>query len=771
MSVPRLPAAQLTPCRWPAPQHQALFLWLVLAAGWTWSGLNRRRERLRRVALRRAAGAGSGAGSGAGAGERQPAPPTGAATSRAGGSSRGGKTAHDQRQLPPLSVVMPVKGCRPHSEANWESQLRVTYGGPIEFVFVVESLEDPAVPVLQRLAAAHTGVAPAVAGAEAVAGPSAVAAAAAAGAGPQAAVAGAARQSRRVRLVVAGLTTTCSQKAHNLCAGIEACSSLAGWADAAAAAEEAAAASSAQRHPPAVAAAAAVAGDGPKAEQAEDGGWVMVEGGPAAAAATATSTSTGFNSAGSSTAAGSSGSIAAGGYVLCLDDDVQLHPGSVAELVAEMEADPGLFMATGYPFDVLPPGAALPAHLAASYHLPLLIAFSVVPDTAFVWGGCMALRRRHLTPADPAGLLAVGRGRRTGVAAAAPAWRDGGYSDDLIAASFCTQRRLRIRVPPFAIFPQRLDGGMTWRQWLNYLHRQLFVLDTYAGAHNRATNHTMMAAHAALSWLLVLPSLAALATALSRLLGLACLAAAAALAPLLQLLHGSAPASAAAASEQQQQLLLLQPLQSLAALALPPQLLPQLQLSLGQLAAGAAGAVAASDAAPAVTAKGAVAAAAGQLGPLLLQLFPSGVLAVALGWALAHAALVFMTAEILGLFRELSPPQPPCPILEPAPSPSSPASSTASSTAPDRAPPPLPRLRWYRWGRLWAGLLASNAALPLVMAWAYLSPRVEWGGVLYHKRRGRVVPVRRRLYPGGPWGPPIAAAKATAKAAPLPPPQ
>ncbi len=49
---------------------------------------------------------------------------------------------------------------------------------------------------------------------------------------------------------------------------------------------------------------------------------------------------------------------------------------------------------------------------------------------------------------------------------------------------------------------------MGWRAWLNYLHRQLFVLDTYTNRHNRATNHTMMALHSGLSWLLVLPSLA-----------------------------------------------------------------------------------------------------------------------------------------------------------------------------------------------------------------------------------------------------------------------
>ncbi len=49
---------------------------------------------------------------------------------------------------------------------------------------------------------------------------------------------------------------------------------------------------------------------------------------------------------------------------------------------------------------------------------------------------------------------------------------------------------------------------MDWTAWLNYLHRQLFVLDTYTNDHNRKTNHTMMVLHSLLSWLLVLPSLA-----------------------------------------------------------------------------------------------------------------------------------------------------------------------------------------------------------------------------------------------------------------------
>lgn len=36
-------------------------------------------------------------------------------------------------------------------------------------------------------------------------------------------------------------------------------------------------------------------------------------------------------------------------YILCLDDDVLLHPGLLASLVRDMEADPSLFMATGEP--------------------------------------------------------------------------------------------------------------------------------------------------------------------------------------------------------------------------------------------------------------------------------------------------------------------------------------------------------------------------------------------------------------------------------------
>ena len=47
--------------------------------------------------------------------------------------------------------MLPVRGCRPHSRENWASQLAARYGGPLRFVFAVDSASDPAVPVVTAL--------------------------------------------------------------------------------------------------------------------------------------------------------------------------------------------------------------------------------------------------------------------------------------------------------------------------------------------------------------------------------------------------------------------------------------------------------------------------------------------------------------------------------------------------------------------------------------------------------------------------------------------
>ena len=57
-------------------------------------------------------------------------------------------------------------------------------------------------------------------------------------------------------------------------------------------------------------------------------------------------------------------------YVICLDDDVQLHPGFLQRAVEHMEADPSAFMLTGQPLPLLPPSHQLSR---PSVHLPLPI--------------------------------------------------------------------------------------------------------------------------------------------------------------------------------------------------------------------------------------------------------------------------------------------------------------------------------------------------------------------------------------------------------------
>ncbi|KAK9841846.1 hypothetical protein WJX81_007075 [Elliptochloris bilobata] len=181
-------------------------------------------------------------------------------------------------------------------------------------------------------------------------------------------------------------------------------------------------------------------------------------------------------------------------WVLCLDDDIELHPRSLADLVAAAEADPAAFMATGYPLDIPPPGAGLLTYAVLVYHLPLLIGFSLRARAAFVWGGCMLLPLAHLR-ADTYGIMA--------------AWEHGGYSDDLIVAAQCNRHGLRILCPAFALFPQWLDGTYSPTRYWNYLRRQLYVMDTYACAAARRTNHAMLALHACLSWAFVAPAVLA----------------------------------------------------------------------------------------------------------------------------------------------------------------------------------------------------------------------------------------------------------------------
>ena len=127
--------------------------------------------------------------------------------------------------MPGVSIILPVQGHRAYSLLNWQSQLSMTYAGPVEYIFVVQSAADHAIAALQKLISCEY-------------------------------------EAARTRIVVSGECQTCSQKIHNLRRGIL------------------------------------------EASQ---------------------------NSK----------------YVLCLDDDIQLHPSFLQTAVHQLESDPSAFMLTG----------------------------------------------------------------------------------------------------------------------------------------------------------------------------------------------------------------------------------------------------------------------------------------------------------------------------------------------------------------------------------------------------------------------------------------
>ncbi len=60
---------------------------------------------------------------------------------------------------PSITVIRPVRGMDPGAEDNIRAFLEMDYPGPLELLFVVDSVEDPAYPAIQRLVAEHPSTA------------------------------------------------------------------------------------------------------------------------------------------------------------------------------------------------------------------------------------------------------------------------------------------------------------------------------------------------------------------------------------------------------------------------------------------------------------------------------------------------------------------------------------------------------------------------------------------------------------------------------------
>lgn len=277
----------------------------------------------------------------------------------------------NQVNLPRVSVVMPLKGFGEHNLHNWRSQITSLYGGPVEFLFVVESIKDPAYSQVSKLIADF-------------------------------------KDDVDAKVIVAGLSTTCSQKIHNQLVGVE--------------------------------------------KMHNDSK-----------------------------------------YVLFLDDDVRLHPGTIGALTVEMEKNPEIFIQTGYPLDL--PSGSLGSYCIYEYHMPCSMGFATGGQTFFLWGGCMMMHADDF------------RTDRHGVVSGL---RDGGYSDDMTLAAIAGAHKRLITSPPVAVFPHPLASDLSFSRYWNYLRKQTFVLESYTTKVNWLMNKALFTTHCYLSWGFVVPYVMAL---------------------------------------------------------------------------------------------------------------------------------------------------------------------------------------------------------------------------------------------------------------------
>ena len=97
---------------------------------------------------------------------------------------------HGEPHFPCVSIITPIKFRTTKAaspEMNFESQLAHEYRGHIENIYVFESEDDPGVPIIRRMQRKY-------------------------------------HNKHDIRLVFAGLSEMCSQKIHNMVAGIDASS-------------------------------------------------------------------------------------------------------------------------------------------------------------------------------------------------------------------------------------------------------------------------------------------------------------------------------------------------------------------------------------------------------------------------------------------------------------------------------------------------------------------------------------------------------------------
>lgn len=132
-------------------------------------------------------------------------------------------------------------------------------------------------------------------------------------------------------------------------------------------------------------------------------------------------------------------------YVLFLDDDAQMSSRILSDLVYALETEPDVLIASGWPNDYLPPNAAFTPTFASFMLLGYRVLSHLSMGTLYptvLWGGCLLLRRSELL--DP----------QIGII---EAWKQSGYSDDMIMIGRARKAQRKIVVPPSAFLPSKIE--------------------------------------------------------------------------------------------------------------------------------------------------------------------------------------------------------------------------------------------------------------------------------------------------------------------------
>eukprot|EP00850_Spirogloea_muscicola_P010612 SM000063S20002 [mRNA] locus=s63:263064:267377:+ [translate_table: standard] len=248
--------------------------------------------------------------------------------------------------------------------------------------------------------------------------------------------------------------------------------------------------------------------------------------------------------------AGVSAMSAGSKYILFLDDDIRLHPGTISQLVDTMEADqkrdslkPNNYLSgiAALEQGVLHSAAqqcgsvyadGIPLRSSRTNLSQLLyprISLTTVHRFLNRWSNHLRVGWMHDEDSVEQMLADDWRTDRYGICGAL---RDGGYSDDMILASVagdsCSVANilggcLDVSDPlflwlaifdrysttsPLHVYHKSLAIGVPCKYW-NYLRRQIFVLETYSSLYNRVLNRVLFLVHCYLSWGLVIPFLVA----------------------------------------------------------------------------------------------------------------------------------------------------------------------------------------------------------------------------------------------------------------------